>query len=216
MAFFETPRFPDDLACWLSGGRGFNTMVVDTFGGDEYRDGAWAMARGVWDVSEALRTIPDGGTYSIKPLVKMLLVARGRLHGFRVKAPYDNSDDSSGVLGLTGVGVASTLAYQMYKNYTISPIPVYQQIVQKPVATGLKIYKNGVLQTLTTHYTINAATGIVTFVSQPTIGQTLTWTGNYDVPVRFGGDLPDVGRISGGALAGWHGLKLVEIRNPDA
>jgi len=214
MLFIETPRFPDEIAAWLVGGRGFLTIVTETGGGNEYRNSPWEMARGVWDVSAALRTIPDGSAFAMKTLYQYFLVARSQLYGFRLKAPYDNTDDGGGVLGATGLAVAATVAYQMFKNITVSPI-TYQQIVQKPVGSSIKIYDNGSLRTLTTHYTIDATTGIVTFASQPTVGHALTWTGGYDIPVRFGGDLPQIGREATGALASWQGLKLVEIRLPE-
>ena len=41
-----------------------------------------------------------------------------------------------------------------------------------------QIFVNGVLQTLTTHYTISA-TGLVTFVTAPAGALSVTWTGTY-------------------------------------
>jgi len=37
---------------------------------------------------------------------------------------------------------------------------------------------------VTTHYTISA-TGLVTFVSPPPNDHALTWSGEFDIPVRF-------------------------------
>lgn len=49
----------------------------------------------------------------------------------------------------------------------------------------LKIYRNGV--EITSDWTVNAKTGVVTFTVAPTAG-TLTWTGEFDIPVRFVGN----------------------------
>ena len=73
---------------------------------------------------------------------------------------------------------------------------------------------NGVPKTITTDYSIDATTGIVTFVSQPSVGAPLTWTGEFDVPVRFGADTPTMGPDGSGAMYDWAQLSLIEIRNP--
>ena len=54
----------------------------------------------------------------------------------------------------------------------------------------------------------------MTFVSQPTVGHALTWTGEFDTPVRFDGDDPQIGLDSSGALYDWPNLQIVELRNP--
>lgn len=50
------------------------------------------------------------------------------------------------------------------------------------------IYKAAVLQTVTTHYTLDSTSGKVTFVAAPTAGQALTWTGSFYRRVRFADD----------------------------
>jgi uncharacterized protein (TIGR02217 family) len=56
------------------------------------------------------------------------------------------------------------------------------------------IYKAGALQTVTTHYTLDSATGKVTFVSAPANGNALTWTGTFYRRVRFSSDELNVSR----------------------
>lgn len=57
-------------------------------------------------------------------------------------------------------------------------------------SSTLLVYKAGVLQTLTTHYTFggNNTAPAVTFVSAPTGGQAITATYDYYYPVRFRND----------------------------
>lgn len=60
------------------------------------------------------------------------------------------------------------------------------------------IYVNGVLQVLTTNYTISS-TGLVTFVTAPLAGQACTWTGSYYYTVRVAQDQLDYEQIVVGA-----------------
>jgi Conserved hypothetical protein 2217 (DUF2460) len=53
------------------------------------------------------------------------------------------------------------------------------------------IYVGGVLQTLTTNYTIDAY-GNVTFTVPPANGAALTWTGSFYWPCRFDDDMIDM------------------------
>lgn len=214
MAFIESPRFPDALSYWMEGGRGFQTVVTETYGGNEYRNAAWSQARGEWQAKgEALRSLQSGSSEYYVPLRNLFRVCRGQLNGFRFKDWFDYKDDGAGVLGTTGLAVGATLAYQMFKNYSVSPA-TYQQKVLKPVASTIKVYVDGVLQTLTTDYTLDATAGVVTFVSQPTVGKALTWTGEFDIPVRFASDVPRLGPDSTGGMLDWAQLRVIEIRNP--
>lgn len=86
-----------------------------------------------------------------------------------------------------GTGNGSLTAFGLYKTYSSGGVTRTRRIV-KPISGTVSIYKNGVLQTETTHYTIDTATGIVTFTSAPTNGHALTWTGQFYVPVWFGMD----------------------------
>lgn len=215
MSFLETPRFPDEIAAWAVGGRGFMTTVVETYGGNEYRNAAWSQARGKWEVlQDAVRMGNPSSPRSMQALRTLFRVCAGQLYGFRFKDYQDYQDEAGGVLGTTGLAVGSTLAYQMFKDYVLSPLS-YQQIIQKPVASTIAVYNNGVLQTTPGQYSLDSTTGIVTFVSQPTVGHTLTWTGEFDVPVRFATDDPRLGlEPQTGAVWEWQQLTLIEIRNP--
>jgi uncharacterized protein (TIGR02217 family) len=214
--FIESPRFPDEIAAWATGGKGFLTTVVQTWGGDEFRNSPWTYGLGLWTWStnsqEALRSTNPNSAYWFGNMRNLYRIARGRLYAFRFRDYTDYQDEGQGVLGTTGLAVAATLAYQMFKNYAGTPNS-YQQIIQKPIGTSIKVYNNGVLQTLTTDYAIDATTGIVTFVSQPTVGHPLAWTGQFDTPARFDFDTPDLGIDSSGAAFNWNALRVVEVRN---
>src|SRR6185437_4222487 len=87
--FIETPRFPDEIAFWNSGGRGFLTTVVETWGGQEFRNSPWTTARGVYtwttNSAEALRSAHDTSPYAMAAMRNLYRVTRARLYAFRFK-----------------------------------------------------------------------------------------------------------------------------------
>ena len=120
------------------------------------------------------------------------------------------ADDPIGTPMQFGTGDGSTTVFGLHKRYTSGGVTRERRIV-KPVSGTVSIYKNDVLQTLTTHYTIDYSTGIVTFVAAPTNGHTLKWTGEFYIPVRFATDHfnPSVGdAVTEISLSG---LPLMEI-----
>lgn len=208
MAFLETPRFPDEIAFWCDGGPQFLTQVSESLSGFEQRNQLWSQPRCKFDIGGALRTSAEyvDATYSINVVRNYFYSVRGRLHGFRLKDFTDYKDDAGGILG-TGNG--ATTAFQMVKRYTTGAFTTDRQI-KKPVTATIQVYKDAVLQTLTTHYTLNSTTGVVTFVTAPANGTVLTWTGQFDVPVRFEQDNLMM-RMEGG-LYQIQSLSCVEIR----
>ena len=72
------------------------------------------------------------------------------------------------------------------------------------------IYVNGVLQTVTTNYTINAS-GLITWVTNPGNGLAITWTGAYYRRVRF--DMDEMPMTQMFNLC-WNGgtLKLLSVK----
>lgn len=91
---------------------------------------------------------------------------------------YLDPDDNTALLQSFGTGDGSATEFQLRR--TLGPFtePV------KNVAAAPLIYKNGVLQTVSTDYTIDS-NGLVTFTSPPAGGQPLTWSGTYYYRCRF-------------------------------
>lgn len=200
--FIETPRFPDEIAFWLQGGRGFKTTVVETYGGDEYRNAAWTQQRGEWTIADAFRAIATHSPYVVSTLLRFLRVCRGQLYGFRVKDYTDfQATDGGGTGGVFVMLTATT--FQMYKRYSLGGL-TFDQIIQKPVSGTVTV--NGGASP-----SVDYTTGIVTVAS----GTPTSWTGEFDVPCRLGDDVPAIVPDQSGALYDWQSLKLVEIRNPN-
>jgi uncharacterized protein (TIGR02217 family) len=196
MSFLETPRFPDVPAAWMTGGRGWMTTVVRTYGGNEYRNAAWQQPLGEWQIQNAWASATPAAyaaAFNVGQFVKFMRVNQGMFNGFRIKDFTDYQDEGGGIFVSLGGGLS-----QMYKAITLGAI-TFNQIVNKPVSP-IAITGGGSLD-----YT----TGIVTG------GSPTAWTGTYDIPARFATDAMDVGLDeSSGALYNWQSLKLTEIRNP--
>ncbi|MGX9145946.1 DUF2460 domain-containing protein [Mesorhizobium sp. 128a] len=100
-----------------------------------------------------------------------------------------------------GIGDGVTAAFQAVKPYTAGFNP-YIRVIRHIKAGTLVVKVDGVTKTLTTHYTVSA-TGLITFTGGniPTVGQIITISCDFYVPVAFEGDafepsipysLPDV------------------------
>jgi hypothetical protein len=70
------------------------------------------------------------------------------------------------------------------------------------------IYKNGVLQTLITHYALGP-TGIVTWVTPPANTVALTWSGSFYYRCKFMSDIFEESEFS----SGWHAVRSLQFRS---
>lgn len=201
MSFFESPRFPDNIARGAQGGPVFSTTVVATVSGKESRNSQWAYPLHAWDVSQGINT-----QAAFESLRAFFMTARGRQHGFRFKdwTDYSASHTQGVVVGLT----STTL--QLYKRYTSGGQSQDRKIV-KPVTGTLEIKVSGSV----TAHTVDTTTGIVTIGSAPAAAN-VTWSGEFDVPMRFDSDALQasvVGRnLQSGLLHRWDAIRVVELR----
>lgn len=200
MTFLETPRFNDDIAYGSKGGPGFKTWVFEGHSGLEQREIAWSRCKGRWDVSYGVRDTAD------MDLVRALFYAtRGRAHSFRFKDWHDYSITN----GVLGTGDGATTVYRISKIYTAGALS-YSRRIFKPVSGTAVVKKDGVTQTLTTHYTIDYTTGTITFVTAPGNGTALTVTCDFDVPVRFDTDELQATH-DGHQTETWDSIPIVEL-----
>lgn len=183
MAFHDSAIFPLEVQR-LKASPGWQTTIVKLGGGAEQRNALFADSLRTYDAALGVKTLVNYQT-----LEKHFNARRGRLHGFLVldRSNYIATTESFG----TGNGV--TAAFQLTKNDGDAS-NAYNREIYKPKSGTIQIFVNAVLKTETTHYTINYTTGIVTFTGGniPTAGQSLTWSGQFYVPVRYDVDsLPD-------------------------
>jgi uncharacterized protein (TIGR02217 family) len=210
MAFYESPRFPENIALGAAGGPVFSTSVVVTTSGTEWRDGLWQYPLHRWDVSQGIKRQAD-----FEIVRAFFLSMAGRLHGWRFKDFADHRAAHSGIEAGVVVGLTST-TFQLVKRYTSGSQSMTRKIL-KPIAAGFELKNSGTTLASPADYTLDMATGIVT-TAAPRTAANLTWSGTFDVPVRFDVDRLEarhVGRNpTGGMLHEWSGIPIVELRKP--
>ncbi|MDQ1326710.1 MAG: hypothetical protein QG564_1846 [Campylobacterota bacterium] len=166
MSFIENARFPEDLSVFARGGMEFRTNIIENDGGFEQRNRNWTQTRSIYSIDAGAVTKQPDGALSFVNLQNFFNACQGKFYGFRFKDFNDyTASTTTGRLG-QGVGTGK-MTYQLTKRYFVSGFNFYRDIY-KPVSATLKVYKNTVLQTLTTHYTIDYTTGVVSFISTNT------------------------------------------------
>lgn len=172
-----------------SGGPEFSTDVIILGSGHEKRNQNWDQAKGEWEYGDRKLS----GT-ELAVIVKFFRARKGRAQGFRFKDWGDYSVTvAEGILGTSGLGTG-TATYQLYKQYASGSDKDFR-IIRKPVAGTVKVFKNGV-QAPSTGFgsvAIDTTSGIVTFTATsggafPISSDVLTWSGEFDVAVRFNTD----------------------------
>lgn len=119
------------------------------------------------------------------------LAVKGSFYAFRFKDWADFKSDTAapGQSCSPATGDGANKIFQLQKTYTVSsPLTAYVRTITKPVNGTLEVYVNGVLQTETTHYTVNYATGVVTFVTAPTASHTVKAVFQFDKVGHFVND----------------------------
>lgn len=166
-------------------------VIQEAISGNEQRFAQWTKCRGVGDISYGLLNSTNT-TGDFRAIVAIYRAHFGSLLPFRFKdwSDYQATDANF------GTGDASTVAFQLHKIYdpalillgSAGTVTYVRNITLLAVAVAPVIKVAGVTKTVVTDYNISSS-GIVTFTSAPANGAALTWTGEFDVPVRFDGPL---------------------------
>ncbi len=188
MSFLETPRFNDSISYGSKGGPLFNTTVIEVNSGIEHRNVNWSYPKSSFDVSFGIRRRED-----LYDLVKFFRAVHGRGYGFRFKDwsdfkshhgdQIDDAVTDTDQLIAAGDGVET--AFQLLKQYPEGLLTGYRMIT-KPITGTVVISLDDVSQS--TGWSVDTATGIVTFVSPPGSGVDIKAGFEFDVPVRFESD----------------------------
>lgn len=199
MTGFHEVQFPPDISYGASGGPGYSTTVVTTVSGYERRNANWADARGKWNVAHGLKKREQ-----VAELIAFFRARKGRAYGFRFKDWTDYQAFAQGI----GVGDGTTKTFQLIKRYA-SGGEIETRVITKPVAGTVKVYRDGV--EAASGWTVNTATGLVTFTTAPASGVQVTADFEFDVPARFDSDQMDI-TIETYQLGSWGQIPVVEIR----
>lgn len=199
MSFIESPSFPDSIGFSAVGGAGFSTNVVTLASGYESRNINWTSSRYGYDLALPVRTQSE-----VDVINAFFRSCQGRATGFRFKDWSDFQAVKQSTVTLT------TKTFQMQKVYT-SGSSTNTRKIQKPVLSTVKIYVANI--EATSGWSVDGPSGVITFIDEPS--GAVTWSGNFEVPVRF--DIDElkwrvVDRGSDGLLYQCEALPLVEVR----
>ena len=213
MAFHEV-LFPTAIAYGSAGGPTRKTEVITLDSGYEQRNSPWSASRHNYNVSYGVKSYDDLHT------LKTFWEARtGALNGFRFRdfsdfksvGPSDTVTKTDQTISTTANPAnGSNHVFQLLKVYS-DTAGSYVRTINKPVSGTVLIADNGTLKAETTDYTIDYTTGLVTFITAPTNGHTITAGFQFDVPVRFQDDIININLAD--FLAGnFDPIMLIEIR----
>jgi uncharacterized protein (TIGR02217 family) len=183
MSFHEV-LFPTAIALGATGGPERRTEIVQLASGFEERNALWAHARRRWNAGLGVKTVDD-----LHAVIAFFEARMGRLYGFRYR---DKSDYKSCTPGAAhqptdqtiGTGDGLTARFQLTKTYSSGGASTVR-LIRKPVAGQVRCALGGVE---TGAFTLDAATGLVTFAAPPALGVSITAGFQFDCPVRFDTD----------------------------
>ena len=195
---FNETRLLDCVAYGSEFGQEFSTRITSLRSGVERRNANWSMPLGRYAVLyQALK--PDDHIR----VRAAHMASLGALIPFRFK-DYSDYQAQQEVIG-TGTGVEQTLP--LLKRYKFGPVELQRRII-KPVLNTVLVFADGAPVATTVDY----VAGTVTFTAAA--GAEITWSGEFDIPVRFESDRLDVeplARIAGGFAVSCN-VDLVEVR----
>jgi uncharacterized protein (TIGR02217 family) len=220
MAFFEV-EFPRDIGFTSTGGPAWSTYVNEGFSGFEQRNRNWSQSRAKFQIVLQGKPITE-----FQNVFNFYLNVGGMADAFRFYFYADYS--AAGQFIATADGSADP-TYQLQKTY-VTGGRTYTRIVYKPImstvfdfqgnalADTVVMYDNGVKKTNNADYTVDATTGLVSFLYTPASGHTITADFQFHYPVRFDVDdmtnaqLIESSVATGDALVTWTQINLIEVR----
>jgi len=206
--FIEDAVFPECISSGSVGGPGFKTNVRVYGSGYESRRVRWNYPRYSYNVAYGVKTAQD-----MNDLIAFFNTMDGKGYGFRYGDPLDYStapvfgavptgDDVVIINGAVG-GEQSDI--QLVKLYTEGSRTVTRPI-KKPIDNGRVIVH---VDGTPAGFTLDYATGLLTLDVALTIGQVLSWGGDFHVPCRFDTDTLQI--TLNNALVGNTSINVVEV-----
>jgi len=209
---FHEIRFPTAISRGSQGGPERRTDVVVLGSGFEERNSRWAHSRRSYNAGYGIKTFDE-----LHEVVAFFEERRGRLYGFRWRDHVDwKSTSPSAAIAATdqviGTGTGTRATFQLTKAYGSVHAPWTREI-KKPVAGSVELAVGGVVRTAGTHFVVDTATGLVTFLAGhvPEAGASVTAGFEFDVPVRFDSDRLEVS-LSGFTHGAIPNIPIVEVR----
>lgn len=154
---------------------GSSTLIRNLKNGRERRNANWVGKKRRYTASYA-----EWDREMREDLLAMVMVADGMTYSFLFKDHLDWRVTGQSL----GTAPSGTTAVQLKRSYTKGSVTRWRDIT-KPVAGTVTVYEDGVAK----EGTLDAGTGLFT-PSTAWAGGVLTWSGEFDVPVRFATDEP--------------------------
>lgn len=186
MPSFHEIQFPLRLALGTSGGPYRRTDIVSLSNGRESRNRRWKDARRHYDAGSGVRSVSD-----LYEVLAFFEARAGQLHGFRFTDPVDfQSCRPAGTVSSNdqplGTGNGAQTAFQLAKVYGDAG-GTTGRVIAKPQAGSVVVRIDGVAVS-SDDFSVDHATGIVTFDTAPINGAVIRAGFRFDVPVRFDTD----------------------------
>jgi uncharacterized protein (TIGR02217 family) len=185
-AFLEDVRFPPEISRGSVGGPDWPAQIVTLDSGYEERNTRISAPRRTYDAKYGVRTHDE-----LYDVLSLYYAAWGRLKGFRWKDWLDYRSGSPLLAPAAtdqpiGTGDGATATFQLVKTYS-SGSGSFVREISKPVPGSVLVAVDDVEQVEGTAFTVDTATGIVTFIAGhiPAEGAAVTAGFAFDVPVRF-------------------------------
>lgn len=193
---FNETRLLDCVAYGSQFGHEFNTGIVRLRNGAERRNARWSMPLGRGAVIYTALRPEDHIKVRAAHMASL-----GSAIPFRFKDWTDYQAEQEPI----GEGTGSAETYQLVKRYTFGPVTL-ERIIHKPVFAA--VYADGEPIAAT----VDLTTGEVTTLAP--VGAVLTWSGEFDLPVRFESDRLDTEPVArqGSGFMLTCDVDLVEVR----
>jgi uncharacterized protein (TIGR02217 family) len=209
---FHDIRFPTAISRAAHGGPERRTDVVVLGSGAEERNARWADSRRSYNAGYGVKSLND-----LHAVIAFFEERRGRLHGFRWRDPSDwkSCPPESNPAALDqriGTGDGAAAVFQLTKTYGSAFNP-WTRAITKPVVGTVLIAVADVAQVAGTAYSVDHATGAITFLAGhiPAASAAITAGFEFDVPVRFDSDKLEI-NIQGLHHGAIPSIPIVEIR----
>lgn len=196
MSFLEI-KFPDSISFNSSTILEFNTTVITSKNGKEFRNVNWNNNKMKFNIINGIKTKTE-----LDEVIKFFRNVKGKAYGFRFKDWTDFSATNQQI----GIGDGETKEFQLIKTYTING-NTYTRKIKKLVISTIKVFLDGVE---TNDFSIDLTNGLITFEVAPSDTTIITANFEFDIPVRFNTDLLEItmDSINSGKIKD---LELIEI-----
>jgi len=171
---FSEHRFPTDISYGTSGGPYFETEIIETHSGTEYRNIRTPYGRNKYNVASGIKTKEQ-----LDELIRFFRAVKGRAIGFRFKDWLDYKGRNE----LLGIGDGENKVFHLIKTYSLGGNQEIRKI-KKPVIGSVKILQDN----RASIFDIDYKNGIVSFKTPPEKNVKIIASFEFDVLVRFNTD----------------------------